>query len=70
MSAERRIRAALALASLQPCLLCGSSSPAWTAVFIPNDAPSRWAFYSLCARCFARPDKAEAAEAVLYREAM
>jgi hypothetical protein len=69
MSAERRFRAALALAALQPCLLCGGA-PAWTALFIPNEAPSRWAFYSLCAVCFARPDKAEAAEAVLYREAV
>jgi hypothetical protein len=35
------------------------------AVFIPNETPNRWAFYSLCASCFARPDKAEAAERMI-----
>jgi hypothetical protein len=70
VNAERCIRAALALASLRPCLLCGCAPAAWTALYIPSEAPGRWAFYSLCARCFARDDKAEAAEAVLYREAV
>ena len=67
-STAYRYRAALALARLQPCLLCGGD-PNYTGVFIPDAKPNRRVFYALCESCFARPDKAQAAEAVISREA-
>jgi hypothetical protein len=70
MSAERhrRIRAALAAAALQPCLLCGDP-PAAVAMFTPSAAPDRLAAYSLCATCLERPDKAQVAEDLLLGRA-
>jgi hypothetical protein len=60
-STATRIRVALALALLQPCLLCKHKSSV-SAVFVPDDS-TRWIFYALCDECMLRDDKAEAAEA-------
>ena len=68
MSAEQKFRAGLALAALQPCLLC-AREPVCPAAFIPNTA-SRVAFFSLCDACVARPDAAEAAQQILLGTAL
>ena len=64
---DRRLRSALALALLQPCLLCGGRA-ACSALFIPNSPAEATIAHSLCRACFDRPDKAQAAEAVVYRQ--
>lgn len=60
-----------ALATPQPCLLCGFATPEYTGVFVP-DRPECWGgtagqprvlVYALCAACCARPDKTLAIEA-------
>lgn len=66
-----RLRRAMALP--QPCLLCGAGETVCAALFVParpevwGGAPDtrRVLVYRLCARCFAKPDKAQAVEAML-----
>jgi hypothetical protein len=64
---EYETLAALRRAALRPCLLCGNE-PAGAAMFTPVGISDRRIFYSLCASCLERPDKAKAAENVFRRQ--
>ena len=66
------LRAGLAMALLQPCLLCGSANVDGSAIFAPDRefgerlgvpaGKTRVFFYGLCDACFARPDACKAVE--------
>ena len=74
VSTDREVRAALALAALGGCLLCGSASsvvalfipdPEFAHVFRAGPGRERPITYALCRRCYRAPGAAEAAEELL-----
>jgi hypothetical protein len=64
LDADRPVRVALAIALLRPCILCGGRG-AIAGLFVPH-AGSPMVAYSLCGACFARPDRKERAEDVIF----
>ena len=58
---HRKLRTAIAMAPLMPCLLCKGEAHVG-GVFAPYERPGKVAVYALCIDCFERDDVREAAE--------
>jgi hypothetical protein len=68
VTADERLRTALAVVALGRCVLCSCEPAGSGVVHLPHDAPNRAVVYALCSRCHDEPGWQLRAEAVLYRD--